>query len=104
MLMLTTLQFTEYYQTCAEWIKTLLCRQDLYNGFDFLPYRQKIPDGEIDVHAIAIATTNLPPDLNHHWSVESSKSGKDNTMEGTALSKETLSNLQVVQQRVLDML
>ena len=38
-----------------------------YQGFDILPIVQKIPDGEVDVHAIAIATTNPPPDLNHEW-------------------------------------
>lgn len=38
-----------------------------YEGFDILPIVQKIPDGEVDVHAIAIATTNRPPDLNHDW-------------------------------------
>jgi hypothetical protein len=38
-----------------------------YEGIDVLPIVQKIPDGEVDVHAIAIATTNTPPDLNHDW-------------------------------------
>jgi hypothetical protein len=38
-----------------------------YTGFDVLPLIQAIPDGEVDVHAIAIATTNPPPDINHDW-------------------------------------
>jgi hypothetical protein len=38
-----------------------------YAGFDVLPLVQAIPDGEVDVHAIAIATTNTPPDINHDW-------------------------------------
>jgi len=32
-----------------------------------LPLNQAIPDGEIDVHAIAIATTSPAPDLDHSW-------------------------------------
>ena len=42
-----------------------------YEGFDVLPLNQAIPDGQIDVHAIAIATTNPPPDLDHSWIEES---------------------------------
>mmetsp|Transcript_18803 Transcript_18803/g.40951 ORF Transcript_18803/g.40951 Transcript_18803/m.40951 type:complete len:1025 (+) Transcript_18803:189-3263(+) len=36
-----------------------------YNGFDILPPKWQIPEGEIDVHAIAIATTLPPPDDNN---------------------------------------
>ena len=34
-----------------------------YDGFDILPLEWKIPEGEVDVHAVAIATTRPPPDL-----------------------------------------
>ena len=33
-----------------------------YDGFDVLPPKWHIPEGQIDVHAIAIATTSPPPD------------------------------------------
>ena len=38
-----------------------------YSGFDVLPYIQKIPDGHVDPHAIAIATTFPEPELDHDW-------------------------------------
>lgn len=41
--------------------------RNAYNGFDLLPLNQAVPDGEVDVHAIAIATTSDPPDLDHSW-------------------------------------
>jgi len=40
---------------------------NVYNGFDLLPLSQAIPEGDIDVHAIAIATTNPAPELDHTW-------------------------------------
>jgi len=50
--------------------------RNVYDGFDLLPLIQAIPDGEIDVHAIAIATTNPAPDLDHEW-----EDGNDVTTE-----------------------
>jgi hypothetical protein len=47
----------------------------VYKGFDLLPYKQKVPDGEIDVHAIAIATTTPPPDLDHSWMDDETEDG-----------------------------
>ncbi|KAG7359209.1 hypothetical protein IV203_015798 [Nitzschia inconspicua] len=41
--------------------------RNIYDGFDLLPYKQAIPEGEIDVHAIAIATNTPAPDLDHSW-------------------------------------
>lgn len=38
-----------------------------YNGFDLMPSNQAVPDGDVDVHAIAIASTNPAPDLDHSW-------------------------------------
>jgi len=38
-----------------------------YTGFDLLPLNQAVPDGEVDAHAIAIATSKDPPDLDHTW-------------------------------------
>jgi hypothetical protein len=42
-------------------------RENAYTGFDVLPLNQAVPDGEVDAHAIAIATTSPPPDLDHSW-------------------------------------
>ena len=41
--------------------------KNAYDGFDLLPLNQAVPDGDVDVHAIAIATTNPAPDLDHTW-------------------------------------
>eukprot|EP00980_Cylindrotheca_fusiformis_P021317 scaffold8211_cov117-Cylindrotheca_fusiformis.AAC.13 len=41
--------------------------KNIYEGFDLLPLKQALPDGEVDVHAIAIATTDEAPDLDHSW-------------------------------------
>lgn len=50
--------------------------RNIYDGFDLLPLNQAIPDGEIDVHAIAIATTSPPPaDLDHSWIEDEVDSG-----------------------------
>ena len=39
-----------------------------YDGFDLLPLLQELPDDDIDVHAIAIATSNPEPtDIDHNW-------------------------------------
>jgi hypothetical protein len=42
-----------------------------YTGFNLLPHSQAIPEGHVDVHAIAIATNNPAPDLDHEWIEES---------------------------------
>ena len=41
--------------------------KNAYDGFDPLLFNQAIPDGDIDVHAIATATTNPAPILDHSW-------------------------------------
>jgi len=38
-----------------------------YSGISLLPYVWKIPDGEVDVHAIAIATSYKAAALNEKW-------------------------------------
>ena len=38
-----------------------------YDGIDLLPLSWKIPDGEVDVHAIAIATTYERSQIEHKW-------------------------------------
>ena len=38
-----------------------------YSGVDLLPLSWKIPQGEVDVHAIAIATTYARPQIDHKW-------------------------------------
>ena len=50
-----------------------------YEGFDILPIVQAIPDGHIDVHAIAIATTNPAPDLNQDWMDDDTFNNSTNT-------------------------
>jgi hypothetical protein len=50
--------------------------KNAYDGFDLLPLNQAVPDGDVDVHAIAIATTNPAPDLDHSW-IEDSDSDSD---------------------------
>jgi hypothetical protein len=47
--------------------KPYYSQKNIYDGFDLLPYRQKLADSEIDVHAVAIATTDPAPELNHYW-------------------------------------
>lgn len=57
-------------------------KKGYYGGLDLLPYEQKIPDGEIDVHAIAIATVFPPPELDHDW-VEDTDVGNGTSTEET---------------------
>ncbi|KAL3942006.1 MAG: hypothetical protein SGBAC_003718 [Bacillariaceae sp.] len=43
-------------------------QSNLYSGFDLMPLSQAVPDDEIDVHAVAIATTYpAPNDLDHDY-------------------------------------
>jgi hypothetical protein len=39
----------------------------VYEGIDILPPFWKVPDGHVDVHAIAIVSTYAPPELDHSW-------------------------------------
>jgi hypothetical protein len=39
----------------------------LYEGVDVLPPEWKVPEGEVDVHAIAIASTYDAPELDQTW-------------------------------------
>eukprot|EP00957_Ditylum_brightwellii_P171958 13092407-Ditylum_brightwellii.AAC.1 len=41
--------------------------EEVYSGINLQAHNQRVPYGEIDVHAIAIATMNSPPDLDHSW-------------------------------------
>lgn len=41
--------------------------EPLYEGIDVTPQIHKIPDGEIDLHAIAIATDYAPPELDQSF-------------------------------------
>ena len=50
-----------------------------YAGFDVLPFVQRIPDGEVDPHAIAIATTFPAPDLDHDWIEDEDSGGGTNS-------------------------
>jgi hypothetical protein len=38
-----------------------------YRGIDVLPLFWKVPEGHIDVHAIALASTYAAPELDHSW-------------------------------------
>jgi len=61
---------------------------ELYNGFDVLPFSQAIPDGDVDVHAIAIATTEAPPDIDHSWNEDDPEGeGEDSTTNATGTEK-----------------
>jgi len=51
---------------------------NLYSGVDIFPLNWKIPDEEVDVHAIAIVTNYLEASLNDEWKADT---GKD---EGTS--------------------
>jgi len=55
---------------------------NVYDGFDLMPLNQAVPDGEIDVHAIAIATTNAAPDLDHSWIEDEVESGNLTSLDG----------------------
>jgi len=39
----------------------------VYDGIDVLPPFWKIPEGDVDVHAIALASTYAPPELDQTW-------------------------------------
>lgn len=54
-------------------------RKNLYQGFDLLPLNQAVPDGEVDVHAIAIATRSPAPDLDHSWTEDKDGANGENT-------------------------
>jgi hypothetical protein len=57
-----------------------------YNGFDLLPLLQELPDDDIDVHAIAIATSNPEPtDIDHNW-VENDNDNEENISNNTTNS------------------
>jgi len=61
---------------------------NVYNGFDVLPLNQAIPDGDVDVHAIAIATTSPAPDIDHSWIEEedSTEAGNLTSVDGVVNS------------------
>jgi len=50
--------------------------KNAYDGFDLMPLNQAVPDGEVDVHAIAIATTSPAPDIDHSWIEEEEDSSE----------------------------
>ena len=41
--------------------------EGLYEGVDILPPFWKVPEGDVDVHAIALASTYAPSELDHSW-------------------------------------
>ena len=51
--------------------------EESYSGFDLLPLSWKIPANEVDVHAIAIATTYKNPQIDHKWYDEGDDNGDD---------------------------
>ena len=48
----------------------------LYEGVDVLPREWIVPEGEVDVHAIAIVSTYALAGLDHTWS-EDGKEDED---------------------------
>jgi hypothetical protein len=55
--------------------------RNIYDGFDLLPYQQAIPEGDVDVHAIALATNAAPLDLDHSWTEDEDNNA--NPKDGT---------------------
>eukprot|EP00957_Ditylum_brightwellii_P086327 6568931-Ditylum_brightwellii.AAC.1 len=41
--------------------------KEVYSGINLQAHNQRVPYGEIDAHAIAIAVANAPPNLDHSW-------------------------------------
>eukprot|EP00957_Ditylum_brightwellii_P047861 3635863-Ditylum_brightwellii.AAC.1 len=41
--------------------------KEVYSGINLEAHNQRVPYLEINVHTIAIAMTNAPPDLDHSW-------------------------------------
>ena len=62
--------------TAPNGYKPYFKNSNVYDGFNVLPLNQAIPDGEVDVHAIAIATTSPAPDLDHSW-IDDNDAGED---------------------------
>ena len=61
-----------HLKPAANGYKPLIKAKSLYEGIDLLPPQWKVPEGEVDVHAIAIASTYSAPELDH-----SSTDGED---------------------------
>jgi len=76
-----------------------------YEGIDLLPLIWKIPESEIDVHAVAIASTFPAPDLDHYW-IDDNNIDEDRVEEAKnsrrALNKALKPN-RVKDQRTLDL-
>ena len=49
----------------------------LYDGVDVLPHEWKVPEGEIDVHAIAIVSTYAASELDHSWVDKNDKDAEE---------------------------
>ena len=60
----------------------------LYEGVDVLPPIWKVPEGQIDVHAIAIASTYSEPELDYSWTDK-----KDTSTESAENSRHMLRGL-----------
>ena len=61
----------------------------LYKGVDVLPREWIVPEGEVDVHAIAIVSTYAPAGLDHTWS-EDGKEDEDADVEEEESSRRML--------------
>ena len=62
---------------------------NVYDGFDLLPLVQQLGDEDVDVHAIAIATSNPPPDIDHSWIVDDDDDSSDVSNNSTTNTSTT---------------
>ncbi len=69
--------------------KPHLTEEPLYEGIDILPPIWKLPEGEIDVHAITIASTYAAPEL------DNSLSEKDESTESSQNSRRLLRQVSI---------
>jgi len=69
--------------------KPYLPESNAYDGFDVLPLNQAVGDDEVDPHAVAIATTNPPPDLDHSWIEDDDLTDVDEVVDGEELPPPT---------------
>ena len=67
----------------------------LYEGVDVLPPEWKVPEGEVDVHAIAIASTYDAPELDQTWVDENSEDAEEAQNSRRMLRKAATESIEV---------
>jgi len=69
---------SKHTKTAPNGYKPHVTSEALYEGVDILPPFWKVPEGHVDVHAIAIASTYAAPELDNVWVDDN---GDDDTEE-----------------------